>query len=455
MHVVACLLAALAQEEWDRPLELDRGGRFYPLALRIDGSRRVLASVEVVEGNDAALSTYEFAKDTWRRTGRAPVKLTAFPALLLRSNDCLLSVMPENDTLDLYSCSEGRLRKIAPLRSEGLETMEDDEIPSLVEHRGALFFLSSGEERPNRVHLLKSADGGANWTDVADPAWTLSRHRGGRALAFEYAEELQVVFATDECRQVVHASSADGGKTWRRRDTRFPGDEKSMPVACASTGKSACIVYVTGEDAGKKGTVRSILSTDAGKTWRAGGILFDSYILGWEGLSMLSMAGDSVAYVGMRFESSERQDRKVMAVLSRDGGVSWKDLGVTEHLARETVHGAGALSADGKEFFVALHNHGPDGSDGRLLFRRWGPPAGPKDRPLSREEGTRLADVISRLMDDDLEVREKAMAEIESFGDRAVPPLRKCLESTRDRDRRRWLEAALDRLIPVWWNDGR
>ncbi len=66
--------------------------------------------------------------------------------------------------------------------------------------------------------------------------------------------------------------------------------------------------------------------------------------------------------------------------------------------------------------------------------------------PVTPPDPARLARVLADLNDDDFEVRDRASAELERFGEGAVPAVRKALETSPPPEARRRLEQALERV---------
>ena len=71
-----------------------------------------------------------------------------------------------------------------------------------------------------------------------------------------------------------------------------------------------------------------------------------------------------------------RTDQKSVARISRDGGKTWKDMGVGKGTERRNFFVVASFSKDGTEYYAAFVNatgiRDMRDEDSTLIFRRWG-----------------------------------------------------------------------------------
>lgn len=73
-------------------------------------------------------------------------------------------------------------------------------------------------------------------------------------------------------------------------------------------------------------------------------------------------------------------------------------------------------------------------------------------RPVDAVDEKRLARLLGDLDSDDFTVRQKATAELEKLGERAIPSYRKALASKPSLETRRRVDDLLDKAQRAWWD---
>ncbi|MBI2898751.1 MAG: exo-alpha-sialidase [Planctomycetes bacterium] len=458
---LAALLICVQDEGWSRPVELAKDRTTIPWALaRVEGGL-ALAAIRIEDGRGFTWM-FHLSKDAgrnWTKTGEFEAgKMDGPPAALVRGGRLLTAAVQDGKKLTFrsFDLATGKPDEAISIDVEGLDKVQDDVWPTLVEHGGALHLLCAKQDERDRIFVLRSADGGKKWSALPVPEWTTHHRDGCRALLFAAGRDLHVVFSPDrEMASISHYSSADGGKSWTDRKTAFPADgSKVFPMAVAVDGDRVCIAYGRGSSKAKT-EIRAMTSADGGRTWAAGGTMLETRVDDMSLLCSVAVAGEKAAFFGLTF-SPEQKQVGTAVVLSRDGGRTWKDLDLSERMKQVNLFSTGTFSADGSELYVAFVNAADmsvlEGrGEGHLLFRRWGRPEASQQPPLTEEERKQVLALVERLGDEDLEAREEATRKLIEAGERALPLIREVLGRTKEGEVRSRLEAVVAKIVPPWW----
>ncbi|MDQ7781108.1 MAG: hypothetical protein RDV41_15535 [Planctomycetota bacterium] len=476
----ACLVLAIgavaasaeeAEPVWRRPIELRRSeGQMWTGDVLLSGSGSLVLvwtamPTERTKDRLSAMRTSALVSDdrgnSWREFALPDeqVRPTAFEIF----GDSLCYLAHGQDTMSFYvvDIKTGKGEKHDVFKKADIEGNEFCPEYSRLLFEGNKIFLVQSTEHPVHYLFTMSTDGGKTWEKPCYVAKELWQNDSMAPGFFISKDAPNVVYNLSEKQELEphQARTADKGKTWEDREIGF-GLEGSFTAHfdTAFIGKDICMSFMGGKlVGGEELAYFSTKSTDGGRSWTK------PVKIGTTRAADLCLLYDLKAVDGRLFLTYTRSGKSDLyaqsahVFMSKNGGDAWKELDITQNIARNT--GMPVVTADPKtgEVYCVFENLPPEdeakeGGNHFLLFRRAAKPDDPAGAAANADNVAAMVQVlVSDLDSSDHGTRERATSDLMALGEEAMAPIRKAIEETKSLEAKTRLERALARYSGEWW----